>query len=441
MKKITTITVIMLISAFISTNLATAQITPIPELTTPNERYIVQIKAGSNAAEIAAQNNIYPEKTYSNATHGFAAFISAGQLKKLEQNRNILSISPDRENHILGKPENPGNHSDSGEELGQIIPSGITRIGATPGSLNFTGNGIGVAVVDTGLDKTHLDLNVSPSCFFAYANDCQDDEGHGTHVGGIIAAINNNSDTIGIAPEATLYAVKVLNARGNGYDSDVIAGLDWIAKNSILVTPNIKVVNMSLGREGNINDNPAYHEAVKTLSDMGISIVVAAGNDARLEVAQNIPAAYPEVAAIASTTAENGIPAKKGVCKDITILQDTASYFTSDGKEVLISAPGARRENISNNCNLSSEGILSLKLGGGTTRLSGTSMASPHAAGVAALLYQKNSGLTPTEVFAAIKAGADKANQTPLDSPANSYSFDGYREGVLSAPGALAGIN
>ena len=176
-----------------------------------------------------------------------------------------------------------------------------------------------------------------------------DDNGHGTHVSGIIAARNNTIDVVGVAPNATLYAVKVLDRSGSGTDSTVMAGLDWIALNASLVSPEIRVVNMSLGRQGSLNDNPALRAAVQNLYDSGITVVVSAGNDSGLDVSQEVPATYPEVLAIACSTAVDG--GNSGCIFGGVIKADTASYFTTDGKYdpatrigVTISAPGVEKE-------------------------------------------------------------------------------------------------
>ncbi len=128
------------------------------------------------------------------------------------------------------------------------------------------------------------------------------------------------------------------------------------------------------------------------------------------------------------------------------IKADTASYFTTDGQYafdstaggnvgVTISAPGEDAENISKGCLISSAGILSTKLGGGTTRMSGTSMASPHVAGITARLIQTNTAWTPETIRTALRTTfASQKSVAALDSPTSSYTFDGGREGVATAP-------
>ena len=347
-------------------------------------------------------------------------------------------VIPDRRMNAIAKPGGGGG----GGSSGQVVPEGVKHIGA-PVSGN-KGNGVGVAIVDTGLDSSHRDLSVESACIDAFGNgNCQDQNGHGTHVGGIVGARDNEFDVVGVAPEAKLYAVKVLDASGSGSDSTVMGGLEWISDQNIPST-TIRVANMSLGRPGSVDDNPLLHDAVKALRDQGVTVVVAAGNDAKTEITQQIPAAYPEVLAIASTTAIDGTNACKRASTPIP--GDTASYFTTDGSGVAVSAPGEDQENVNRGCLISSNGILSLKLGGGTTRMSGTSMASPHVAGVAALVVSTLSPTTdPSQISSIIRAkirdGACRKNDAPLPSPTSSYSFDGAKEGILWAQGALDGSN
>jgi subtilisin len=359
----------------------------------------------------------------------------------LEQHPEVVAVIPDRPVRAHAKPGGGGGSA------GQVIPAGVQRIGAAPGNLDFTGRGIGVAVADTGLDFNHADLTpLGSACFTAFSS-CADDNGHGTHVAGIIAARNNKLDVVGVASDATLYAVKVLDSAGNGTDSTVMDGLEWVAINR--ADPPIRVVNMSLGRAGQLNDNPALRAIVQTLYNQGITVVVSAGNEPDLDVSQQVPATYPEVLAIASSTAVDG---SNGGCRFFTgiIAADTTSSFTTDGRfdpttgiGVTVSAPGEDRENVTRSCFSTSVGILSTKLGGGTTRLSGTSMAAPHAAGVVALMWEKtlllnpDGLLRPEDARATLRAKAALVGEAPLDSPTTGYSFDGEREGILSAPSAL----
>jgi subtilisin family serine protease len=350
----------------------------------------------------------------------------------------------------------------------QVVPSGVQRIGAAPGMMNWTGAGVGVAVVDTGVDFNHADLGLAPeipgvNSFNAVGGSCQDFHGHGTHVAGIIAARNNTIDVVGVAPNATIYCVSVFQPDPDqgavGTDEDLIAGLDWIAANANVVNPRIRVVNMSLGREKTVDDdNPNHpvHLAVKALYDMGISVVVAAGNDPQREVTEQVPAGYSEVMAIASTTAQdgvNGYDAEFPACVGVpNVKSDTASYFTTDGAflggtGVTVSAPGEQQEDIFlyiDACFLEPIGILSLALDGGTVELAGTSMASPHVAGVVALMWERELSLglslTPESSRTRIRNNVQRRGTAPLDSPLDEYTYDGEREGVIWAPAAVGDV-
>ena len=347
----------------------------------------------------------------------------------------------------------------------QVVPSGVQRIGAAPGNFSWTGAGVGVAVVDTGLDFGHADLQLQlehpgDNSFNATApgTSCQDIHGHGTHVAGIIGAKNNLIDVVGVAPNATVYCVNVFEpdpVEGvSATDESVIAGLNWILAHANTVTPAIRVVNMSLGRAKTIEDNDPnhpLHAAVRALRDAGISVVVAAGNDPTLEVMDQVPAFYPEVMAVASTTAEDGLngydeefPACVGLQP---IKADTASYFTTDGAflggtGVTISAPGETREDMfdfGGSCFLEPIGILSLRC----RRRNGGAFRNQH--GVPARRRGSRS-----HVGKGIEPGVESCHPTPpgrvfgttlfgevrrpLDSMLEEYTFDGEREGVIWTP-------
>jgi subtilisin len=392
------------------------------------EEYIVQFREGVSveargAAAAAAGASV--RRAFAAARAMTMRVPNEQALAALQQHPMVASVVPNRPVSAIqgaqGKPVGPGGGSPA-----QVTPAGITRVGAP--AVGSDGSGVGVAVLDTGVDLSHPDLAGTIDAFSAFGSSCQDDQGHGTHVAGTIAARDNTIGVIGVAPAATIYCVKVLDNTGGGSDDTVMAGLEWVYANRDL----IRVVNMSLGRPGSINDNPAQRDLIALLNAAGITIIVAAGNDPALQISQRIPAAYPEVAAVASTTALGG----SNQCRVLAnaIASDTASYFTTDGAGVAVSAPGEDREDVSRGCRIQSVGILSTRLGGGTTRMSGTSMAAPHVAGIAARYYQQNPVWDAETVRFAIANGAVRKGTAPLNSPSASYSFDGLREGIAQAP-------
>jgi subtilisin len=399
------------------------------------DRYIVTITAGNQPAAVAAAHGLNARHVYTHVLNGFAAHVPPGRLAALANDPRVAGIDEDRLIFAFGKPPKPPPPTPS-----QTVPAGVARV---RGSATQTGAGVGVAIVDTGLDFNHLDLPVSTawsfvSPGFAYTTSAQDDYGHGTHVGGIVAAKNNNLDVVGVAPGATLYAVKVLDNTGSGYDSDVISGLEAVVNpvdplgNAVTLTPAIKVINMSLGRDaGTPDEDLPLHTAIQSVVDAGITVVVAAGNNPYAEVSDMVPAGFSEVIAVGSTTAQAGSGNARAIAGD------TASFFTTDGLGVTISAPGEEQENVQGRT-ITSVGVLSTALGGGTTRMSGTSMAAPHVAGVVALLLEKAPGLDPSTIKARIMLG-DRVGIAPLNSPTTAYSFDGEREGIVYAPSALTG--
>jgi subtilisin len=410
------------------------------EMSTPavaqgRSNYIVTFRAGTNPggrARVVASAGASLRFNYRGVDAAAVAVPNENALAALAKDPSVIAVVPDR--LVFAFPDVAANAKGSGKPGGggsvQVVPAGVTRVGAPTSVSN--GDGVGVAVIDTGIDLAHADLGAPVDAFSAFGGSCADDEGHGTHVAGIVAARDNAIDVIGVAPKARLFCVKVLDVSGSGSDATVMAGLDWVLVNHALVQPNIKVVNMSLGRPGSVGDNPAFHDLIKSLEGAGVAVVVAAGNDSSAESSQMIPAAYDEVITVASATASAG----SNQCRWLgsSIAADTASFFTTDGAKVVVSAPGEDAENVSRGCLISSTGILSTRLGGGTTRMSGTSMAAPHVAGVLARHYQANSSYTVSDVRQFLIIDAARKGVAPLDSPTSGYSFDGVREGVVQAP-------
>lgn len=267
----------------------------------------------------------------------------------------------------------------------EVLPWGVDRIEADQAWSTTRGSGFKVAVLDTGIDLAHPDLKTNIKGGYNTINPTRsyaDDNGHGTHVAGIIGAIDNNIGVIGSAPLVDLYAVKALDRRGSGYLSDIIEGLDWA------VTNHMQVVNMSLGTNSDI---ASFHDAVQRANQSGIIQVAAAGNDGG---AVDYPAAYPEVIAVSATDSNNNI-----------------ASWSSRGSEIDLAAPGVS--------------IFSTYKGSTYKTLSGTSMASPHVAGSAALVLTQAPGSydldgdgtwDPAEVLAKLQATAADLGAVGSDS-------------------------
>jgi subtilisin family serine protease len=272
---------------------------------------------------------------------------------------------------------------------------GINRVHAPAAWPITEGKGVKVAVIDTGIDASHPDLSGSVDGGYSAITktenpaDYQDDNGHGSHVAGTIAAHRDGKGVVGVAPKARLYAVKVLDADGSGNLSDVIDGIVWAAKNKM------DVANMSLGAPV---DSEAMKRAVRFARGSGVVIVAAAGNSGG---SVGFPGAYEDTIAVAASDAN-----------------DKLASFSSRGPEVDFIAPGVD--------------VLSVKMGGGFASYSGTSMASPHVAGLAALaVSQGYVGLNgPDGVFAQLKKAA-----TPLATEGMTAEMQGA--GMIDA-GKLA---
>lgn len=251
------------------------------------------------------------------------------------------------------------------------LPWGIVRVNAA-GMWNITeGAGVKVAVIDTGINFNHKDLkdnyvdgvNYTGVKGLVGLGSPMDDQGHGTHVAGTIAAARNGIGVAGVAPKAKLYAVKVMNAKGQGSMSAIIRGLGWAVKNKM------NIVNMSLGGGPYVE---AMHKAVKSAVENGVTVICAAGNDAG---PVNYPAKYPETIAVSASGPDDAI-----------------APFSSRGEEIDVMAPGMW--------------INSTSVNGKYEELHGTSMACPHVSGLAALAYAAGYH-TPAEIRAALKKAAE----------------------------------
>lgn len=237
-----------------------------------------------------------------------------------------------------------------GKAAGLQIPWGVRSVDAPSVWPKCQGEDVRVAVVDSGIDVDHPDLEDRiAGGYCAFAGSYDDENGHGTHVAGTIAATGAEGGVLGVAPRAELLSVKVLNARGSGSLSHLLEGLAWIAEQ------RVQIVNMSLG-----SPVPSLfvRRGVSKLTEQGVLLIAAAGNSGPRENTVGYPAGYEEVISVGAVD-EAGRVAR----------------FSSRGRSVDVVAPGTN--------------VLSTWLDDRYRRLDGTSMAAPHAAGIAALLWPR----------------------------------------------------
>src|ERR687894_984527 len=296
--------------------------------------------------------------SYQHSIKGYAARFPEGRLDKVRADEQVAYVEPDMTAYARA----------------QTLPWGIDRIDADVSSTD-AGNGSGAVsnvnayIVDSGIYK-HADLNVVGHVNFAGGKNT-DCNGHGTHVAGTVAARDNTSEVVGVAPGAPLTGVKVLGCSGSGTWSGVIAGIDWVSANAVKPA----VANMSLGGGA----NRAVDDAVRRSAGSGVFYALAAGNES--------------VNACNSSPARAGAGTNNGIATvAATNSADREASWSNYGSCVDIWAPGVS--------------ILSTRKGGGTTTMSGTSMASPHGAGGAALYLSSNTTASPSLVESALKSTA-----------------------------------
>ncbi len=230
-------------------------------------------------------------------------------------------------------------------------------------------SGVRAYIIDTGLDTKNTDLNRMGHINFTGDGRNTDCNGHGTHVSGTVAAYDNTSAVVGMGPGVALYGVKVLNCQGSGTTTSVIQGIDWVAANAIKPA----VANMSLGGGA----SQLLDDAVRNAAAKGIFFSIAAGNSS--------------VDACSTSPARVGGGSTAGVMTvAATDSSDLEASFSNYGACVDIWAPGVN--------------INSLKVGGGTALMSGTSMASPHVGGAAALYLGRYPTATASSVVNALKS-------------------------------------
>src|SRR5262249_15900463 len=250
-----------------------------------------------------------------------SAQLTEDEVTTLRRNNNVAMVEEDAPCYALDGPYHELVIENQPAVQAETIPAGVAQVKAPPAWGNSQGKGIRAAVVDTGIDFNHPDLKanyVGGASFVPGAPTPMDDNGHGTHCAGTIAAAINGSGVVGVAPQAALYAAKVLDRNGSGQFSWIIAGIDWCIQN------RMHIVSMSLG-------GPAAPGALKTICDLawtrGLLLVAAAGNAGPptppAPSSVGFPAKYLNVIAVSAIDSANVI-----------------TPFSSRGPEVDLCAPG-----------------------------------------------------------------------------------------------------
>ncbi|NWF25310.1 S8 family peptidase [Streptomyces sp. PKU-EA00015] len=331
--------------------------TPAPLIRSANAlpgRYIVTLGDTADATDMMGTVGAKALYTYTSAMRGFAANLSAAQLEKVRLTPGVVSVEEDAKVTAFGA---------SGAGTGAPASSwGLDRIDqrALPLDRDFTaagdGKGVTAYILDTGIDYGHTEFGGRARFGYDAIGDGrrgQDCQGHGTHVAGIVGGA-----THGVARDASLVSVRVLDCTGSGAWSSVIAGFDWVAANA----EKPAVLNASLGGLR----STAVNNAAEALAESGVLPVVAAGNDAQ-DACNVSPASADDVVTVGATDRS-----------------DRETHFSNYGECLELYAPGAS--------------IVSARMGGGSIAHDGTSMASPHVAGVAALYLAEHSTASPGKV-------------------------------------------
>ena len=374
---------------------------------------------------------------YENSFRGFSVRVPPGFAQaQLRAQAGVQAVEPDLEVELCA----------------QTLPAGVDRIDIQHFDIaNIDGVDdrvdVDVAIIDTGIDVDHPDLNVVGGQRFlpgGPSTDYDDDNGHGTEVAGVLAALDNGFGVVGVAPGARLWSIKCFDQNRNA-GSQILAGIEWVVTNA----DTIEILNMSWS---GIHPAPFHREAVQSCVAAGVVCFAAAGNSARNLYGpdgifgdnQNTwPAYFPEVAAISCMADSDGRPGGLGANTSFGgYADDSFAGFSNYSTGVIgsnpVNSPGAAIDLM-----MPGVDIYSTFIGGGYSFDSGTSLSSPLAAGLAALYIAKNGRASNAAgVYAIRQALIDGASgQTSSRGLALLNDPDGKRENIGFCPGAGAMVN
>jgi subtilisin family serine protease len=347
-------------------------------------QYIVVLNEGANPRSVAAVAGVSTRFVYTAALNGFAGALNEGQLNALRHNPNVAYIEQDQAVSVAATQTGATWGLDRTDQRSLPLSTSFTYVN--------TGLGVNAYIIDTGIRFDHVDFGGRASTGYdavtpgGTAADCQ---GHGTHVAGTVGGL-----TWGIAKAVNLKAVRVLDCSGSGTNAGVAAGMDWVTANHVKPA----VANMSLGGGA----STAIDDATRRMIAAGVATTIAAGNGNMAGRAQD---------------ACNYSPARvaEGITVGATTSTDAKASYSNYGTCLDIFAPGSSITSASHSSAT------------GSSVKSGTSMAAPHVAGVAALYLQSSPGATPQQVRDALVSNGtpNKVTSAGTGSP-NVLLFSSY---------------